>query len=150
MGRYAFLFIAIVTITYSCGVDVTTDPNFNYGYQKGQIFRTKIKLYLTNRPNNTLKIPGETSPSIENYEKYPNKYRDIKGFIETNEKLEIVKLIYHKTFEDSFLEVYGKLLSGKHRGEVVSLLLISRSVFKPFPKGGSMSAPDPKILELIE
>lgn len=150
MGRYFALVFAILTVSCASSVDVTNDSRFNFGYQKGQMYLSKQPLFLLNRPNNHIAIPGDSYPEMDKYLENRKKYKEIKGVIDKNEKIMIEKLIYKENFEDSYLKVYGTLLSGRYEGEIVNLNSISRWVFKSYPMGGSMPTPDPKIIELVE
>jgi hypothetical protein len=150
MKKYFSLFIAILTISCTFNVDVTDDPNFYFGYQKGQIYIVKLPLYILNRPNNHIVIPGESYPEIDEYQKNSAMYNEIRGIIEAHEKIRIEKLIYRESFEDSYLKVYGRVVKGRYEGEIVNLNSISIWGFKPYPMGGSIVKPDPEILKLIE
>ncbi|MBC2735423.1 MAG: hypothetical protein HF981_13780 [Desulfobacteraceae bacterium] len=143
------MFLLIISSCLST-TDVTYDQNFNYDYQKGQVYRTKIVLYVIEGSQVYLAEPGNYSPELENYLKNKKKYPDIKGIVKDNEKIVIEKITYRKTFESSYIDVFAKILSGNFKGEHVRLNNISNYQFKPFPQGGHIPTINYKILEQIK
>ena len=144
--------IAFVATITGCfySVDVTNDPDFYYGYRKGQLYETKTDLYIVYSWDNYLLVPGEYSPTIEKYLKNTTKYADIKGVLKEKSMVRVEKLSYRETFEASYLDIHAKILDGEYKNECVILNLISNIKVKPDPKGGSMPKPDPSVLKLIE
>ena len=72
--------LMIVMVFAGCvgGIDVTTDPDFHFGYRRGQVYKSKIDLYIIYGWDNYLKLPGKHSPKIEKYLQNSTKYNDIK------------------------------------------------------------------------
>ena len=141
----------VVTIT-GCfgGVNVTSDPDFHFGYRKGQLYETKTDLYIIYGWDNYLEVPGEDSPTTDRYLKSPTRYNDIKGVLKEKSMILVEKLSYRETFEASYLDIYARILNGEYKDEIVKLNLISKIKVKPDPKGGSMPKPDPSVLKLID
>ena len=142
------LVVAITGCFYS--LDVTNDPDFYYGYRKGQVYETKKDLYIIYGWNNFLEVPGEDSPTIDRYLKNPTRYNDIKGVLKKKSMVRVEKLSYRETFEASYLDIYAQILEGEYKDEIVKLNIISNIKVKPDPKGGSMPRPDPSVLKIIE
>lgn len=146
-----FFIAVIMLVLISClgGVDVTNDPDFYYGYRKGQIYESNIDLYIAYGWDNSLWIPGEYSPKIEEYLQNPTKFNDIKGVLKKNSMVQIEKLSYRETFEASYLDVFARILDGEYKNELVKLNIVSEIEVKAGRKGGAMPKPDPKILKLV-
>lgn len=144
--------LVIIVVITGCvgGIDVTTDPDFQFGYRRGQVYKSKIDLYIVYAWNNYLLAPGKDSPELVEYLKDPSKYSDIKGVLEVNSIVRIEKLSYRDTFEASYLDVHATILNGEFRNELVILNHVSEIEVKRPPKGGFMRKPDPKILKLVE
>ena len=144
--------LMIVMVFTGCvgGIDVTTDPDFHFGYRRGQVYKNKMDLYIIYGWDNYLKLPGKHSPKIEKYLQNPTKYNDIKGVLKKKSMVRIEKLSYRDTFEASYLDVHATILNGEFRNELVILNHVSEIEVKRPPKGGFMRKPDPKILKLVE
>jgi hypothetical protein len=144
--------VMIFTLIIGCfgGVDVTNDPNFNYGYRKGQIYESSIDLYIFYGWDNYLKLPGKHSPKLEEYLQNPTSYNDIKGVLKKKSMLRIEKLSYRETFESSYLDIFARILNSEYKDELVELSLVSKIELEIAPKGGFMRKPDPQILKLVE
>ena len=142
------LVMAITGCFYS--VDVTNDPDFYYGYRKGQVYEIRTDLYIIYSWDNYLLVPGKHSPTIAKYFKNPQKYSDIKGVLKEKSMVRVEKLSYRETFEASYLDIHAKILDGEYKDEFVILNLISKTKVKPDPKGGYMREPNPAVLKLIK
>ena len=143
--------ILVVTITgcfYS--VDVTNDPDFYAGYRKGQLYETKMDLYIIDDWDNYLLAPGRYSPKLDDYLKSPTKYTDIKGVLKEKSMVQVEKLSYRKTFESSYFDIYARILNGEYKNDIVELSLVSKKIFDLNPKGVFLRKPNPAILELIK
>ena len=116
----------IIVVITGCvgGIDVTTDPDFHFGYSKGQVYVNKEKLYLVYGLTNYLAIPGNSFPGINKYLKDPKKYPDIKGVLKEQTSIRIEKLLYRKTFEASYSDVYSRILTDGYKNELVKLNLL--------------------------
>jgi hypothetical protein len=130
-------------------MDVTNDPNFNYGYRKGQIFESKVDLYIIYGWDNYLELPEKDTPKLTEYLQNPTSYNDIKGVLEKKSLVRIEKLFYRETFESSYLDIFARVLNGEYKDELVELSLVSRIELKIAPWGGFMRKPDPQILKLV-
>jgi len=144
--------IAFVAIITGCfySVDVTNDPNFYAGYRKGQIYETKMDLYIIYGWGNYLEVPGEYTPRTDKYLKNTSKYTDIKGILKKKSMVRVEKLSYWRTFESSYFDIYARILNGEYKNEIVELSLVSKKIFDLNPKGVFLRKPDPTILTLIE
>ena len=144
--------IALIVVITGCfgGADVTNDPDFYYGYRKGQVYENRIDLYIIYGWDNYLVLPGKDTPKINEYLRKPSNYTDIKGILKEKSRVQIEKLSYRRTFEASYLDVYARILNGEYKDESVELNLVSKIEVKQQPKGGFMPKPDPSILKLIE
>lgn len=146
----AFIIILLITGCFG-GVDVTIDPDFNYGYRKGQIYESRIELYISYGWDNLLELPGKDSPKVDEYLENPSKYyNNIKGVLKKKTRVRIEKLSYRKTFESDYLDIFARILNGEYKDELVILNHVSKIVVKAGPKGGAMRKPDAKILKLVE
>ncbi len=150
MKRSVVILFLLILVNCTSIKDVTYDQNFNYDYQKGQIYRNKIVLYVIEGSQPYLAEPGNYSPEEDNYQKNRKKFPDIKGIVKENEKMVIEKISYRKTFESSYIDVFATILSGNFKGELVRLNIISNYQFKPFPQGGYIPTINHKILEQIK
>ena len=147
-----FMTIAFVATITGCfySVDVTNDPDFYYGYRKGQVYENRIDLYIIYGWDNYLVLPGKDTPKIDEYLTKPSKYGDIKGILKEKSRVRIEKLSYRRTFEASYLDVYARILNGEYKDESVELNLVSTIEVKQQPKGGFMPKPDPSLMKLME
>jgi hypothetical protein len=144
--------VMFIMVIFGCfgGVDVTNDPDFNYGYRKGQIYESNIDLYIIYGWDNYLLVPGKDTPNLEEYLQNPTSYNDIKGVLKKKSVVRIEKLSYRETFESSYLDIFARVLNGEYKDELVELSLVSKIELKIAPKGGFMRMPDPQILKFVE
>ena len=147
-----FMTIAFVATITGCfySVDVTNDPDFYAGYRKGQVYETKIDLYIIYGWDNYLLVPGEYTPRIDKYLKNPSKYTDIKGILKEKSRVKIEKLSYRRTFESSYFDIFARILDGEYINDIVYLSLVSEIIFELNPKDVFLRKPDPAILTLIK
>ena len=147
-----FITIALIVAITGCfgGVNVSNDPDFYFGYRKGQVYENRIDLYIIYGWDNYLVLPGKDTPKIDEYLRKPSKYTDIKGILKEKSRIQIENLSYRRTFEASYLDIYARILNGEYKDEFVELNLVSKIEVKQQPKGGFMPKPDPSILKLIE
>lgn len=151
MQKFFIIFISIIITSCFYTVDVSNDPDYNYGYRKGQIYESNMDLYISFGWNNYLVLPGKDTPKVDDYLQNPSKYyNDIKGVLKKNTRVRIEKLSYRKTFESDYLDIFARILNGEYRDELVKLNLVSEVNVIAGPKGGSMRKPDPQILKLVE
>ena len=153
MGKLLAKFMTIVFVAAITGcfysVDVTNDPDFYYGYRKGQVYESRIDLYIIYGWDNYLVVPGKHTPKINEYLTKSSKYTDIKGILKEKSRVQIEKLSYQRTFEGSYLNIYARILNGEYKDEFVELNLVSEIEVRQHPKSGFMPKPDPSILTLI-
>ena len=143
------VFVAAITGCFY-SVDVTNDPDFYAGYRKGQVYESKIDLYIIYGWDNYLLVPGEYTPRIDKYLKNPSKYSDIKGILKEKSMVRVENLSYRRTFESSYFNIYARILNGEYKNEIVELSLVSKKIFDLNPKGVFLRKPDPAVLTLIE
>ena len=147
-----FMTIAFVATITGCfySVDVTNDPDFYADYRKGQVYETKMGLYIIYGWDNYLEVPGEDTPRIDKsiLSKNPSKYTDIKGILKKKSMVRVEKLSYRRTFESSYFDIYARILNGEYKNEIVELSLVSKKLFDLNPKGVFLRKPDPEILTL--
>ena len=146
-----FMTIAFVATIIGCfgGVNVTNDPDFHFGYRKGQVYESMIDLYIIYGWDNYLVVPGKHTPKINEYLIKPSKYTDIKGILKEKSRVQIEKLSYKRTFEGSYLNIYARILIGEYKDEFVELNLVSEIEVRQHPKSGFMPKPDPSLMKLM-
>ena len=144
--------IAFVATITGCfySIDVTNDPDFYYGYRKGQVYETKMDLYIIYGWDNYLEVPGEDTPRIDKYLRKPSKYTDIKGILKEKSMVRVENLSYRRTFESSYFDIHAKILDGVYKDEMVKLNFTSQIIFELNPKGVFLRKPNPAILELLK
>ena len=147
-----FIMIVLVAAITGCfySADVTNDPDFYAGYRKGQVYETKIDLYIIYGWDNYLMVPGKHTPRIDKYQRKPSKYTDIKGILKKKSMVRVEKLSYRRTFEASYFDIHAKILDGEYKDDMVKLNFVSQIILELNPKNVFLRKPDPAILKLIE
>jgi hypothetical protein len=164
LTRRSFLLLLLIVLCFQITgclgfrQDITNNPKYKTDYAKDQIYRTQKPLFLYQRistdpsePDSlNLERPGQTSDlpkTIEEYSQSKTPWKNVLGVVESNTKIQIIKLQRELNFENGWeFYVQAKVLDGVFAGKIVEIGLISN--FSDKGKNYMLPSVNSEFLEL--